>query len=434
MKRVQFLFLTLLLGASMFLLQACGSTSSGYNRGGSWQYNTTAPRQAIEAPRTLDGNAMAEIDAAAQEQPIAQDGLSGAAMGAANFAEHVRVAILLPLSGTHADLGQAMLNAAQMALFEVGHNSFELIPRDTKGTAEGARSAAQDATASGAQIILGPIFADEVRAVKPVTRSAGISMIAFSTDWTLADQSTYLMGFMPFDQVNRITSFAASRNMNTIGVFAPATSYGDAVVNVYNNIAHRAGLRTLMTTRFAANGSDIQPKMRDFSQGASGQRYDAILMPVGGDMARSVGRAATQNAMPPQEVKRLGTGLWDDPSLSIEPSLEGGWFAAPSPRLRQSFERRYSETFMSAAPRLATLAYDATALTAVLARTGLQRSGRPAFDPASIQNPNGFAGIDGIFRFRDNGVAERGLAVLEISRGQIRIIDDAPRSFQQVTN
>ena len=84
-------------------------------------------------------------------------------------------------------------------------------------------------------------------------------------------------------------------------------------------------------------------------------------------------------------------------------------------------------------PRLSSLAYDATALAAVLARTGQQRTGQPAFDRAALSNPNGFAGIDGIFRFNGSGLVERGLAVLEIRQRRIIEVDPSPKTFQVPT-
>ena len=128
-----------------------------------------------------------------------------------------KVAILLPLGGKHADIGNAMLNAAQMALFDVGYPSFSILPRDTQGTPDGARKAAKDAAREGAELVIGPLFATSVKAVQPVVRSRGINMIAFSTDWTLAGRNTFIMGFMPFDQLERVAEFAGRNNVKTIG-------------------------------------------------------------------------------------------------------------------------------------------------------------------------------------------------------------------------
>ncbi len=383
----------------------------------------------------------------------------------------VKVAILLPLSGDSADLGQAMLQAAQLALFDINYRSFELIPRDTNGTPEGARAAAEAAIESGAELILGPLFAHSVRAVKPVASRHNINVIAFSTDWTLAGQGTYIMGFLPFAQVQRVASYSAAQGYENIAILTPNNDYGNAVVAAYNSIAYRVGLRRANVVRFSPDSSDLSDVVRQFSQydrrvnalhdrkaalerqveqnpGDDAARrelrdlgrrdtwgdppFDAVLMPVGGEQARSVASLLSYYDLGPKVMKRLGTGLWDDPGLATEPALEGAWFAAPAPDQRRDFERRYIDLYGLRPPRLSTLAYDATALAAVLARNGFRTQDAPDFSHRALTNPNGYAGIDGIFRFRPDGLVERGLAVLEYRDARISVVEPAPTTFQQL--
>lgn len=373
------------------------------------------------------GSAPPEPDLYAQQTPPQFPGQAAVPYGMSGAAAPVKVALLVPLSGNQAQLGEAMLNAAQMALFDIGLENFELMPRDTEGTADGARRAAESAAHDGAQLILGPLFAADVRAVKPVARSAGLNVIAFSTDWSLADDRTFIMGFLPFAQVQRILGYAASHGMARIGVFAPDNEYGRAVLSTARSETRRQGLAQMSSDLFPPGGRDLGAQVEKFA--ASGP-YDAILLPVGGEQARSVSGFLSLAGMEPSQVRRLGTGLMDDTALATESGLAGSWFAAPAPRQRAGFESKYAQAYGAIPPRLATLAYDATSLAAVLARGGLQREGRPAFDRAALTNPNGFAGIDGIFRFRPDGLVERGLAVLEYRNGQIVEIDRAPTTFQ----
>lgn len=357
-----------------------------------------------------------------------------------------KIALLLPLSGEHEELGNAMLKAAQMAFFDVGGGAIELLPRDTKGTASGAREAAEAAIQDGAELILGPIFADAARAAKSVAQRRNISMISFSTDWSVSGGNAFIMGFLPFDQVERVIEYAAANNLRRIGVLAPNTDYGRAVISAYQAMAPARGIQTVDIAVFSANGSDMSQVARSFARYDERQQalqsmgegaeappapFDAVLLPAGGDTARSLGNLLSQYDLPPRSVRRLGTGLWDDPALAADQGLSGGWFAAPSPQGRESFETRFTRLYKDSPPRLASLAYDATALAAVLARTGIQLYGRPDFSAQAITNPNGFAGIDGIFRFRPDGNVERGLAVLELRNGQRRIISAAPKTFQQ---
>jgi ABC-type branched-subunit amino acid transport system substrate-binding protein len=120
----------------------------------------------------------------------------------------VRAALLLPLTGQFAVFGQTLSNAAQLALFEVADGRFNLIPLDTKGTAEGAAAAARMALAQGADVILGPVFSPEVKAVAPLAREQAVPLLSFTTDRTAAGQGVYTLGFLPGPQVARIVSYA----------------------------------------------------------------------------------------------------------------------------------------------------------------------------------------------------------------------------------
>jgi branched-chain amino acid transport system substrate-binding protein len=347
----------------------------------------------------------------------------------------IKVGILLPLSGQNKALGDAMLGAAQMALFDLGKESFELIPRDTKSSPAEAASAAQSAIDAGAQLILGPVFANDVRAVQPITRSANINMIAFSTDWTLAGGNLFVMGFLPFDQVERVTSYAAAQGIKSTGIVSPANEYGRAVSQAFSKAASAKGVRIASHLNFPEYNPDLQGIVQSLAR--TSVPMDAVFMPVGGAQASTLAdlmSAQSIKPMTPDRLRRIGTGLFDDGSLMKNPNLDGAWFAAPSPYTRARFVERYKSTYGAQPPRLSTLAYDATALSVVLAKRSLEGGDvQSVFSRAAITNPNGFSGIDGIFRFRPNGTAERGLAVLTYENGQITVIDEAPQTFQSLT-
>lgn len=347
----------------------------------------------------------------------------------------VKVGLLVPLSGPRAPIGQAMLNAAQMAVFDSGLETFEILPRDTGDSPQKARNAAQDAVTSGAQILLGPLTAPAARACAPVARANGLSMLSFSTDWTVAADGTLVMGFMPFGQVRRIAEWAAQSGLRRIGILAPDDDYGNAALRTFQSRSAELGLVIVSSVRFPPQTVALEPQINTLlaqaGRGPDGlAALDAVFLPMAGEKAALVSRALSAAGLPPGRVRRLGTGLWDDPGLAASPDLSGAVFAAPPPSLRSYFETRYVRLYGSAPPRLSTLAYDATALAAVLARSGLDRAGRPAFGRGDVLNPNGFAGLDGIFRFRGDGLAERGVAVMTLRNGTIREVSPAPGTFQ----
>ena len=384
----------------------------------------------------------------------------------------VRAALLVPLSGEHQHIGQAMLRAAETAIFNLGAGDYQILPKDTKGTAAGARDAAIDAVNDGADVILGPLFGHSARAVKPIARDYDLKVFSFTTDWTVADEIVFTMGFLPFSQVRKILEHAQLEGHQRIGVFAPDTDYGRAVIHSYQKWAQILGLETVRIVRYPVNGSDISPIIREFtnydervealnqlirplreeqklrpedkelaaqiqeleSLDTYGEApYDAVLLPVGGEQAKAIANLLSFYDLDSRDVARLGTGLWDDVTLSTEPNMVGARFAASSPESRIAFENQYKKLYGSKPPRLSSLAYDATALTVVLGRNQLIRGERDTdlFKVRDITDPNGYAGIDGIFRFRPTGVIERGLAILTFTnRKTIRVIEPAPATFQ----
>lgn len=471
MQRIHHLFSFLLLTLTIVTLAGC--ESSGGLSTSPWVFSSSD--SSAELPPEDLASGLEADESSDMLNPASADGSNlsddmnpamGDMMAVADNGP-VKVALLLPLSGEHSSLGQAMLNAAQLALFDIGYEQLELLPRDTQGTPEGARMAAQKVVDEGAKLILGPLFSSSVAAVKPVASRANVNIVAFSTDWSLADRETFIMGFLPFDQIERLVQYIAYRNIGQVGILAPASDYGRIVTSAYQKMADRYGMVRAQASFFPQDSTNLAPIIRDFSQydarnaeeeitalerfkGIEDKRlvaelkalsepievpqaYEAVLMPVGGEAALSISNLLSHFDMPPSKVQRLGTGLFDDTGLAAEQSLDGAWFAAPSPRLRQPFESRFRELYGTKPPRLATLAYDATALAVVLARNGIKTNGRPNFSRTAIMNPNGFSGIDGIFRFRPNGTVERGLAILQFDDGEIEVLEDAPRTFQTST-
>jgi ABC-type branched-subunit amino acid transport system substrate-binding protein len=338
----------------------------------------------------------------------------------------VTVALLLPLSGPSGAIGQAMLNAAQMALYDLADERLQLLTRDTQGTANGASDAAQKAIAAGAQLILGPLLQAEVEAVKPIAQSAHVPVIGFSTATQLAGSGVYLMGFLPSQEVERVIAYAHGHGHNRFAALLPRTAYGQVIADAVQSAITANGATLVRTEFYDSSVNDMAAAVRRFA--AQGVDFDALFMAEGGSRLKILAPQLPYFKIDPDAVKFMGPGIWDEPGLGTEPSLEGGWYAAPPPEARAEFEAHYTDLYRTKAPRLATLGYDAMALAAVLARA----PNGTDFSDATLASANGFAGLDGIFRFRSNGLVQRGLAVLEVHRGAGTVLDRAPQSFQDL--
>jgi ABC-type branched-subunit amino acid transport system substrate-binding protein len=334
----------------------------------------------------------------------------------------VKVGLVLPLSasGNAGVAALSMKNAAEMALAEFQNPNIQLLIKDDAGSAQGAQQGTQQALDEGAEIILGPLFAASVPATAQLARTRGVSVIAFSTDSSVAGRGVYLLSFLPESDVNRIVEYAAGTGKRSFAALLPDNAYGNVVEAAFKQAVGRKGGRIVAFEKY---GADRATAARTVAQALGGA--DALFIADDGDSVVTVADALTAAGANLKNIQLLGTGLWDNPRVFASPALQGGLYAAPDPSGFRSFSGRYRAKFGAEPVRTATLAYDAVALVAALART----QGGQRFSPEVLTNPSGFAGIDGLFRFRADGSNERGLAVMKVTTGGGTAVAGSPKSF-----
>lgn len=389
----------------------------------------------------------------------------------------VVLGLLLPLA--HPDAGvrrtaDDLFKAAQMAVFDAGDTPLVLLPRDTGGTPEGARKAAAHAVADGASLIIGPLFSGSAAALG---NASAVPVLAFSNDRNVRARNLWLFGFLPEQNIDRIVSQSIGQGFTRFAALLPDNADGARIGKVFAARVARYGGTLVRVESYRADAKDMFAPVRaiaDFDRRKAAhaaeekrladaaralappetteaglfeavkeiapelyaahetlQRaetlgdipYDAVFMPEGGLAVRNLAPLLPYFDIDPRRVKFIGTGLWDDPSLGNEPPLQGAWYAAPDPTLWHGFARRFADRFGRKPVRLSSLAYDAVSLAA---RLHAIRPDAP-FRRDILTDPNGFSGIDGIFRLTADGANARGLAVQEI--GGSRLIDAAPASF-----
>ncbi|MBV9882975.1 MAG: penicillin-binding protein activator [Sphingomonadaceae bacterium] len=329
-----------------------------------------------------------------------------------------RVAVLVPLTGRDAALGQSILNAANLALLDSGGQHIRITAYDT---AAGAVPAANDALAEGSGLILGPLLADDVRAVAPIARHADVPVVAFSNDVSVAGDGVYLMGFTPGEAIRRVVAYARAQGLNRFGGLVPVNTYGERSARaltqaVQGEGGHLTGIQTFDASPAGVRGAAA----RLVGQGPA----DAVLV---ADVPRAVlpAMAVLHEASPVPRL--LATERWAAESgIGANVPLRGTWFAAPSDANYNAFRTRYRARYTAAPYRLASLGYDAVLLVVRAAENW--PVGRP-FPARTLRDPNGFVGVDGAFRFGRDGVAERALEVREVGATGTTVVSPAPRGF-----
>lgn len=357
-----------------------------------------------------------------------------------------RVALLVPLTGANAPVGQSIANAANMALLDVGDTRVNLRVYDT---APGAAAAASRAVAEGAKLILGPLLAGDIRAVEAA--APGVPMLSFSNDASLAGNNVYVLGFQPGQSIARTIAYARSRGIDRFAALVPAGVYGQRAQTAFVRAVDAAGGRSTAVVNYTRDPAKMQAAARavtgfdsrsKIGSGAAVRPdgtvaqvtaataplpFQALLIADSGSVAGAFLPALARYGAPPGAAVLIGTELWNnEPGIANAGGLKGALFAAvPDERFRKLAER-YRAKFGSSPSRLASFGYDSVLLVNSLA--GNWPVGA-AFPRQSLSNREGFAGIDGVFRFTPANIAERGLEVQQIGSGTITTVSPAPRSF-----
>ncbi|MFI4999957.1 MAG: penicillin-binding protein activator [Reyranellales bacterium] len=340
-----------------------------------------------------------------------------------------RIALLLPLSGRAAPIGQALQQAAEMSLFDSGARDLALAAYDSGEQADTTVQTYRKARIDGTALVLGPLFGTSATALGPLVRQGGANVISFSNDEQAAQPGVWVMGIAAPPQVRRVVDHAIASGIKRFAAFAPRTPYGEQMTSTLeSHVAVRGG--TVVAVELYDDRPDLSAAAQRLANAAKGDGKLAVLVPTAPPRLSAVLAALAAAGLDSRSVQFIGTGVWDVPGIGTEPMLRGAWYAAPDPARRADFERRFVATYGRPPHRLATLAYDAVALAGQLAR--LKPGGD--YSAEAITNPNGWSGIDGVFRFLPDGRTERALAVIEIQGERNTVVSPAPTSFAATVN
>jgi ABC-type branched-subunit amino acid transport system substrate-binding protein len=334
-----------------------------------------------------------------------------------------RIALLVPLTGRNADVGQSLSNATTMALLDTNASNLRITTYDTSS---GAREAADKAIADGNRLILGPLLAENVTAVVGRARGAGVPVVSFSNDAQAAQSGAFVMGQIPEQSIARSVSYARRQGATNFASLAPNGDYGDRSISALNNALRDFGGSLVTSERYArGNTAIISAARRLRARGG----YDTVLIADGASLSTQGAVALTEGSGDVAEASTriVGTELWSGESSLTRPSaMRGAIFSAVSDARFKRFSDTYEERFGSKPYRVSTLGYDAVLLTLRVARDWRIGS---RFPIAQLRDTGGFLGLDGPFRFGRDGVVERSMEVRQITNGQIRIVDQAPARF-----
>lgn len=321
-------------------------------------------------------------------------GRSGTGRGGRDFA------LLLPLSGEAASLGENMARAASLV---TQSGPAERAPKiyDTRDTAEGSASAARQAIDNGATILIGPLRSDQTAAVLAVANKRPV--ITFSNDDTLGAQGAFVLGITPAQSVATTFSYARAQGLTRIAVVNRPGALGQATESAARATAAAGGITITAALQRDPGDGGLVDALR-----AGGPQ--AVYLPEGGATLAGFAKALRGSGL-----QLLGSVQWGVADVTADANLDGAWFAAPPPDLFLPFADRFQAAFGAQPGVVAALGHDAALLAMGLGDgRGVNRKG--------IMRKAGFTGALGPFRFVEGGRCQRNLAVLGVAGGSFTLL------------
>lgn len=385
---------TIVLGAAVFALASCSSTGGGPNSG--------LPGSGNETARVLTPNPVGEV------------------LGSGN----VRLTLLVPTSipGGAAAVAKELRNGAEMAVQDFGQNRIQIVVKDTKGQAAEAQVKAGEALREGSSLILGPLFAANVSAASGVTLPANVSMLAFSTDTSVARRGVYLFSYTPQSDTKRMISYAASMGKKSVLAFLPRNAEGSLRGRILREMAGRSGIN-LSITEYDRTPEGLEAVLTEAAVNA--QTVDSIYIPEGGPIPALVASGLRRNGVDMKGKQILGSGAWESVDAKSA-SLNGAVYPGRDVSRFNGFADRYAGKYGTRPGVQAALAYDAVTLASELVRANGPEN---AFKSSNFESARGFQGTTGAFRIKQDGTTDRGLAIYRIENGRGKLLEPAISSF-----
>tara|TARA_R110000765_G_scaffold10984_15_gene35053 strand:+ start:123586 stop:124767 length:1182 start_codon:yes stop_codon:yes gene_type:complete len=341
----------------------------------------------------------------------------------------VPVALLVPRGGSASDdlLANSLENAARLAMRDLSGVAIDLRVYATAGNAATAASVATQAVNDGAKIIIGPVYAEAANAAGVAAAGAGVNVLAFSNNTTIAGGNVFVLGPTFQTTADRLVSYAASQGKSRIVVVSAQDVAGQLGRTSIQNAISRSGATLAGSVDYPLSQQGVIDAVPRIKSTVDSSGADAVFMTSSTASALPLlAQLLPEAGIQPTVTQYIGLTRWDIPSPTLSlPGLQGGWFALPDPARSAAFSAKYQAAYGSAPHPIASLGFDGIAAVGALVAKGNSN----ALTGAALTQGAGFQGASGIFRLRSDGTNDRGLAIATIRNNQVVVIDAAPQSF-----
>ena len=366
----------------------------------------------------------------------------------ANFNDIIKVGVMLPLSGEHSEIGNLILNAIEMAVFQTEENKLELHIKDTEAKSDKAKKVLSELIDEGVKVVIGPLFSKSLAAIQSEVTSNNINIFALTNNINLRNKGIWIFGVDPQAQTEKVLQYALEKGSKNIAALLPQNAYGLLLFDTITSFT-QANLMKIEKIEFYNFSVESQRKTaQKISEGFEDYKlyldkikeqdneeekgnevlfmekpFDSVFIAAAGQNLTVLSSQLQYNNVDPKIVQYLGISSWEDSSILNEPALEGGVFVTTSEMYQKKIKLIYKNSFNKEMPKIAMIAYDIVALLGSLNNLGSN------FNIYDLVNDEGYIGLRGLFRLKKNGVVERAFQLKKIKNKKFTILKKANSQF-----
>lgn len=321
----------------------------------------------------------------------------------------VKIAVLLPLTGTYAQIGEHYLKAIELSLFDFADANLKAQILDTKGTFEGTLEALKHV--KEADVLLGPVMSTGVDAAAIWALKRKVPVISLTNNFMKAQSGVFVFGVPPQTEAEEMVRYAVKKGMDRFTVILPSGSFGRLMQEAIHKSIKRYGAKLVDVFFYSTNMEELPSIVKQMQK----KTVDGIFVVNGGQDLFNISKALEEAKI---SGRILGTQQWRASDVSKWPQLNGAWYTTGYSAQKPGFEKRYMSVYNKEPDTTAYLAYDAMAMLAKLHKIN-------PYTPFSINaltNPQGFIGLQGAFTLHKNGSIKRHISIMEVKDGIVRFI------------
>ena len=340
--------------------------------------------------------------------------------------EKIKIGLLVPLSGEHAEIGQSIIKATQLAINKINNPLIEIIPKNSKSNPETTLRSAKELQELGVRIVIGPVFNKSLIYLDELENITFLSLTNKDND---KSKNVISSGINATSQLKTIKKFLELNEIQKTIFLIPDSSYKNEIrkgissskIKILKKYTYDPNPTKLTNqiekiTNYKRRKQNLEDEIKRLKnseisnkeslieklekQDTIGKvKFDSLIIADFDESLKSVTTSLLYTDISPKKKYFITLNQWFDQSLLKETSSQPLYFPSINKKNYENFTSEYFEKFDQYPNQLSFLSFDLVGLVYYLI---LQNN--LIVDEKIFYKKNMFKGKIGVFEIKNNRI------------------------------